>query len=208
MQKESKPTLSRSQQKRCDIVLAAERVFIENGYQAANMDRIAELANVSKRTVYNHFASKEILFQHITNLLIESVENSSTRPYSPDQPLAKQLTDVLSGAWDALTSERLIVLSRVILSEYMRNPEMSQQTMERIANSEDGLNAWIKAAAKDKRLKKINVDVAATILRGAIKEACHAPMLFCDLPAPSAKDKAFMLKEIVGMFLGRYGVGE
>ena len=45
--------------KRLAILDGAIRVFIENGYETSSMDRIAEAAGVSKRTVYNHFPSKE-----------------------------------------------------------------------------------------------------------------------------------------------------
>ena len=49
--------------KRAIILEGAIDVFIEMGYELASMDKIAEVAGVSKRTVYNHFGSKENLFQ-------------------------------------------------------------------------------------------------------------------------------------------------
>ena len=49
-------------QKRETIISAAIQIFIEEGFDNASMDRIAERANASKRTVYNHFPSKEELF--------------------------------------------------------------------------------------------------------------------------------------------------
>ena len=44
------------------IIEAARRVFLANGFDGASMDAIAQTASVSKRTVYNRFASKEALF--------------------------------------------------------------------------------------------------------------------------------------------------
>ena len=44
------------------IIDAARRVFLANGFDGASMDAIALDANVSKRTVYNRFKSKEALF--------------------------------------------------------------------------------------------------------------------------------------------------
>lgn len=44
------------------IVEAARKTFLARGFDAASMDRIALTANVSKRTVYNRFRSKEELF--------------------------------------------------------------------------------------------------------------------------------------------------
>ena len=52
-------------QKRKAILEGAVKVFTKEGFDASSMDHIAEVAGVSKRTVYNHFPSKEILFQAI-----------------------------------------------------------------------------------------------------------------------------------------------
>jgi TetR/AcrR family transcriptional regulator of autoinduction and epiphytic fitness len=46
-----------SDDKRGQILDAAVAEFQERGFAGASMDRIAERANVSKRTVYNHFDS-------------------------------------------------------------------------------------------------------------------------------------------------------
>lgn len=48
--------------KRAAIVDAAIEAFLASGYDATSMDRIAAHAGVSKRTVYNHFPSKDALF--------------------------------------------------------------------------------------------------------------------------------------------------
>ena len=47
--------------KRSAILVAAADQFRVHGYETASMDAIAALAQVSKRTVYNHFSSKEDL---------------------------------------------------------------------------------------------------------------------------------------------------
>lgn len=44
---------------RARILDAAERLFYERGITATGVDALAEAANVSKRTLYNHFGSKE-----------------------------------------------------------------------------------------------------------------------------------------------------
>src|SRR5262249_29879004 len=44
------------------IIAAATEAFLDFGFNAANMDLVAQRANVSKMTVYTHFKSKEALF--------------------------------------------------------------------------------------------------------------------------------------------------
>ena len=58
-------TRTRSDAKREAIIQAATQAFQEYGVNGTSMDKLAELANVSKRTVYNHFATKEDLVMHL-----------------------------------------------------------------------------------------------------------------------------------------------
>ena len=44
---------------RTEILEAAERCFYNHGITATGVDTLAEEANVSKRTLYNHFGSKD-----------------------------------------------------------------------------------------------------------------------------------------------------
>ncbi|RRJ83780.1 TetR/AcrR family transcriptional regulator [Aestuariirhabdus litorea] len=55
-------TRSKSEEKRDQILEAAVTLFIEQGFDATSMDQIAQLASVSKQTVYSHFGNKEELF--------------------------------------------------------------------------------------------------------------------------------------------------
>ncbi|MFI9329671.1 TetR/AcrR family transcriptional regulator [Kitasatospora sp. NPDC052868] len=52
-------------EKRQAIVRAARTVFGRDGYTRASIDAIAAEAEVSTRTIYNHFAGKELLFQSV-----------------------------------------------------------------------------------------------------------------------------------------------
>ena len=57
--------LTRSEEKRLAIIDAAREVFLAKGFEQTSMDAISHVANVSKRTIYSHFKSKEKLFASI-----------------------------------------------------------------------------------------------------------------------------------------------
>lgn len=62
--------------KRTAITRAARAVFGREGYAATSIDAIAAEADVSKRTIYNHFDGKEQLF---SELMAESAARVSAR---------------------------------------------------------------------------------------------------------------------------------
>ncbi|MCB4207813.1 TetR/AcrR family transcriptional regulator [Arthrobacter sp. UM1] len=49
--------------RRTQLLAAAHRVFVEHGYHGSSMDQIAEEAEVSKPVVYQHFPSKDELYE-------------------------------------------------------------------------------------------------------------------------------------------------
>ena len=84
---------SRIDAKRDTILEAATAAFRDDGYECASMDRIAERAKASKRTVYNHFGSKEALFQAVVARLFESVLALKQVVWDPKRPIEDQLAD-------------------------------------------------------------------------------------------------------------------
>lgn len=63
------------EQRRNDIVDAAEAVFYEKGIDKATMDDVAERAELSKGTLYLYFKSKDELFHAIINRGMEILGN-------------------------------------------------------------------------------------------------------------------------------------
>ncbi len=51
--------------KREAILSAARELFMGHGYAGTSMDSLANAANVSKATLYSHFADKDTLYRAI-----------------------------------------------------------------------------------------------------------------------------------------------
>src|SRR5579872_5786193 len=64
----------RSARKRRAILEGAATAFLSKGYLGTNMDEIAALAGVSKRTVYQHFSDKETLFREIVLATTDEID--------------------------------------------------------------------------------------------------------------------------------------
>ncbi|MGR5470249.1 TetR/AcrR family transcriptional regulator, partial [Vibrio astriarenae] len=60
-----------SEKKRLALIEAAQQEFIEYGFTCANMDRVCGRAATSKRTLYRHFESKDVLFIESIRAVLE-----------------------------------------------------------------------------------------------------------------------------------------
>jgi AcrR family transcriptional regulator len=77
---------------RQELLRAASRLFLRNGFVATSLADIAEEAGLTKGAVYSNFESKEDLF---LGLLAGDVEG---RPYAAQEELAPSDTSTISGA--------------------------------------------------------------------------------------------------------------
>ena len=93
--------------KRESIVDAAIEVFQAEGYDNASMDRIAERADASKRTVYNHFPSKDILFEAVIERFMRETVALKEIPYDPARSLEAQLDRFANAKLAVLSCRRL-----------------------------------------------------------------------------------------------------
>ena len=78
--------------KRAAILEAAVAEFRESGYEATSMDRIAASAGVSKRTVYNHFPTRDALHR-------EHDEGVSFFLASRSTYCREEMTDCVCSRW-------------------------------------------------------------------------------------------------------------
>ena len=126
--------------KRKDILQAAIQEFREQGFPAARVNRIAELAEVSKRTLYKHFESKEVLFAAITDILLEQIAASPKLSYDPGKPLRDQLIAAVRDYIDYLSGEHYMGLNRLVMSELLRDQELAQAFFSK-AEMQDALTS-------------------------------------------------------------------
>ena len=52
------------------VISGARSIFLSEGFEAANMDVIAQTAKVSKATLYSYFPDKQSLFIEVAKSLV------------------------------------------------------------------------------------------------------------------------------------------
>lgn len=193
--------------KRQAIIEAAAEEFRRFGFEATSMDRIASSAEVSKRTVYNHFPSKEALFAEILAQLWQRSHEQVNLPYRADQPLRAQLEALLWQKMELLNDGNFIDLARVAIAEAIHSPERARDMVERLSEREEGVTVWIRAAVADGRLKAVDPVFAAHQIQGLIKSLAFWPQISLGQPALTPAMQKQVVEATAEMFLCCYAPG-
>jgi len=119
--------------KHCEHLVAAPIAeLLEKGFREARMDRISARAGAPKRTVYKHFDSKENLFHELIrrhwSIFVETLDVT----YDPDRDIRDQLLELGHAEGRLLTSPEVMLITRLLMSEVLRSPELVEQTQEKI----------------------------------------------------------------------------
>ncbi|WP_201193353.1 TetR/AcrR family transcriptional regulator [Pseudomonas fluorescens] len=190
--------------KREAIIQAAIAEFRDNGFDITSMDKIAATAGVSKRTVYNHFPSKEELFAEILNQLWARVTAEQETPYRPDLPLREQMRRMLMAKLHMLGDDNFLDLARVAIAATIHSPERAQDMVARMGQREEGLTVWIRAAQADGRLKPVDPEFAAQQVQGLLKSFAFWPQISMGQPSLSPERQTAVAESALDMFLACY----
>ena len=73
------------------VVAGARSIFLSEGFEAANMDVIAQTAKVSKATLYSYFPDKQSLFIEVARLECESQADNALKIINQTQSVDEVL---------------------------------------------------------------------------------------------------------------------
>ena len=111
--------------KRDAILKAASKVFLEVGFGAASMDTIANEAQVSKQTVYNHFGSKEELFAAMVRGSCEQMLTAFAEAAKQGNP-ERTLRAIAHLHMSVMSSSDKQALRRILMAEAPRFPDLAR----------------------------------------------------------------------------------
>lgn len=189
--------------KRESILNAAIDAFIASGFEKTSMDAIAQRANASKRTVYNHFSSKEALIETAFNRFLKRAFDSKDIEYDPQKTIEAQLGDFADSKMQLTEDTRQLGLLRVTLSAFITHPLIAERAVQFSDSQEDGLVKWLKNAARDGRLNVPDPELAAESFWSLFAGTFFWPPI---VRGPVEKEHGRKLKaEFIQLFLARYG---
>ncbi|MCA0905068.1 TetR/AcrR family transcriptional regulator [Ruegeria marisrubri] len=190
--------------KRAQIIEAAVAEFQEKGFAAASMDRISARAEVSKRTLYKYFESKENLFRSIVVELSSRFAEVLEIRYEIGRDIRTQLTELAWAEGRILMRPDVIAMARMVISETLRNPTLAAEAQGKLDKTATFI-AMLKDAAEDGQLRIDDPERAGREFIGLIKARAFWPLLFTG-GVLSEAEMAETIESSVQMVMSRYGV--
>lgn len=188
---------------KCQAILdGAVEAFERHGYEGASMDRVSELAGVSKRTVYNYFNSKEELLWAVLGDLVSGQGSLKQIEYSKDATLESQIERFIDAELYFVTDPSRVALARILTSIFAINSELREKAQSGCSTQTTNLVAWLTAAHADGRIRETDFEMAAKVFYGLIEGLFNFPALF--RPLQSKDELQPMIDEAIQVFLGRY----
>ncbi|MGW2387744.1 TetR family transcriptional regulator [Streptomyces sp. NPDC001658] len=89
-----------AEQTRADLVTAARRLFVKNGFADTSVEAITGAAGMSKGTFYSHFPDKKAMFAELYTELLQQVgalgdaTSEAIRATGPDRPAMTAVADL------------------------------------------------------------------------------------------------------------------
>ncbi len=192
---------TRSEQKRAAVLAAAQAEFQEKGFALSSMDAIAARAAVSKRTVYNHFPSKEALFDAIAGEFWQQSRALMAQTYQADVAIDVQLLSIARQVRSFYRNEQVIERARLLLAELIRQPELAQQIMQQMAE-DCGLQLFLQQAVAAGALVIADVTLAESQFWALCKAVDFWPLVL-RLPCVEDLDEQVLCSN-VRMFVKAY----
>lgn len=194
--------------KRADIIKAAVREFKSRGFYATSMDQISATARVSKRTLYNHFSSKEILFKFIISDMLTQIQSALDLKYNPEAPIRYQLQKIAENEMALISSEEFLDISRMAMAESVRAPELTGEIVNELEACEWGMVPWITAAWENGKLTISEPELAAGQFLGLIKTFAFYPQVFYGKAPLEKEEQEKVISSAVNLFVSNYVVSD
>ena len=189
-----------------NIILAAIDIFKDKGLEQASMEAISKKAEVSKRTLYKYYPTKESLFRAIIERMFSLVQAFSQIPFDPEQSIKVQLLVIAKKEAELLCCPHFVSLARMILSECMRSGDSASIMLEKVQQLEGGkgLAQWIEAGVEAGKLDVANPQIASEQFIGALKSTLFWPQVLVHLPPATPQEQELAIEMAVAQFLCAY----
>lgn len=131
------------EQRRRQLLDCALQVFVAQGYHNASMDHIAEVAEVSKPVLYQHFPGKHELFLDLLDTHLGQLEDMLTEALASTEDNKERVSATMTAFFEFI--DRKDEAYRLIFTSGMDNDDAVTLRMERFHDAVAGAIAEVIA---------------------------------------------------------------
>jgi TetR/AcrR family transcriptional regulator, mexJK operon transcriptional repressor len=206
MMKNAPSRRSKDEMKHEAILKAATRLFLKNGYTNTSMDAIAEMARVTKQTVYSHYQNKDVLFTLMVSSLCERESPSIAVLENSTKPIETLLYDIGLVLLDMITSKDVLAATRLVIAETHQHHKLAERYYE--AGTQrliEMMSQFLGSQNKRGVLAIPDTASAASYFIAILKGGYYLRMILAIKPTPSKQEKEAHIRETVQIFMRIYG---
>lgn len=205
----------RAERTRERILAAAQRLFLERGFQATSTDAILADAGISsKETLYRHFASKEELFATVLGEMTTQHPDFAARVADLPPPrdldaLRESLTTVTREILSFMCRPAYLALWRTMIAEAPRFPQLGAAFFSAIPERGFTLVGQLLRAASARRIiAEPDVEAVIRMLLGGLLSFVLSELVMpAQQPWPPSPDRADAMVEVILRALTNEPVG-
>lgn len=186
-----------------EILNAATKVFLTNGFSKTALRDIAKAADISRTTIYLYFKTKEDLFLQVVRSIIddysEVIQKNSTKN---SKDLKENVTNIIDLIYTVTGNQNYLKLLLIFITESGSNDFLKQLFYSEIFKK---IILPIRAQLKKANQAQECGDVVLTMIAGSFFISSFASMIFSDknsLP-PSRQDLKEDLPKLILNSLGK-----
>jgi len=185
------------------IIQSATQEFLVKGLDAASMHNIADSAEVSKRTLYKYFPTKDELYSALIDELLDRVYENE-QEYCQELTIQDQLEQLVSNKIELFSSESFLNMSKIILGEMLKSRKPSDEQLERMYKTEALFVNWVNEAKADNKItSELDSEIIANQFHSILKGQTFYPVIFY-FTDMKAIDKKEVLDTTVAFFINSF----
>jgi AcrR family transcriptional regulator len=197
------PEAGRAELRRAAFLKAARDVFLEYGYEAANMAEIVKRAGGSLSTLYSQFGGKKGLFEAMIDARVKELTAQMQIELAAHAPLREGLRRIGEAFLRKQTQAESLDVFRLMVAQARKFPDMAEAWGKRAPEQvRRALADYLRDRAQAGEIRIQNFDLAASIFFDLVRARIQFRALLNVGYEPTETEIRETVDRAVRVFLG------
>jgi AcrR family transcriptional regulator len=199
----AEPEAGRAELRRAAFLKAAREVFLEYGYEAANMAEIVKRAGGSLSTLYGQFGGKKGLFEAMIDARVNALTEQMHVELAQHAPLKEGLRRIGEAFLTKQAAADSLDVFRLMVAQAKKFPDLAEAFGQRAPEKvRKALADYLEDRAKAGELRISNPDLAASVFFDLVRARIQFRALLNASYTPTEAEIRETVDRAVKVFLG------